>query len=113
MHPDCNVFESEKAFQRAKENVEKHYAVVAVLEEMKKSLFVLEKFIPRFFRNTSAVYDQLMKEKTSGINRVNKNIYKPKTPKELRKRLMANFTMEIEFYEFCKSRLHKQYLTLL
>jgi dermatan/chondrotin sulfate uronyl 2-O-sulfotransferase UST len=111
MHPDCNGFETEKALQRAKENVEKHYAVVAVLEEMNKSLYVFEKYIPKFFRNSRNLYDNLMKNTRE--NGVNKNLYKPKMSKELRTLLMQNFTMEIDFYEFCKARLQKQYLALL
>ena len=111
MHPDCNYFEEEKALKRAKHNVEKYYASVAVLEDMNKSLYVLENYIPRFFRNSRKLYEQLMKETKE--NGVNKNLYKPKMPKTMRNQLMQNFTLEIDFYEFCKARLQKQYLALL
>ena len=111
MHPDCNFFESEKALQRAKDNVEKYYAVVAVLEEINKSLYVLENYIPRFFRNARKLYGQLMNDTRK--RGVNKNMYKPKMPQKLRNILMNNFSLEIEFYEFCKARLQKQYLALL
>ena len=111
MHPDCDVFESKKAFQRAKENVEKYYAVVAVLEEMNKSLFVFEKYIPRFFRSARNVYEQVMRERSNTPR--NRNIYKPKIPKEVRNSLVGNFSVEIEFYEFCRARLQKQYLAVL
>ena len=40
------------------------------------------------------------------------NIYKPKTPKYIREALAANFTLEIEFYEFCKHRLRQQILAM-
>ena len=111
MHPDCNYFEGEKALQRAKDNVQKYYASVAVLEEMNKSLYVFENYIPRFFRNARKFYEKLMKEtKERGVN---KNLYKPKMSKELRNQLMQNFTLEIDFYEFCKARLQKQYLALI
>ena len=113
MHPDCDEFESEKALQRAKINVEKHYAVVAVLEDIQKSLYVLENYIPKYFRSARDVYDAHMKENKKGNRGVNKNLYKPKMPKEVRNKLMQNFTMEIDFYEFCKARLQKQYLALL
>ena len=113
MHPDCDEFESEKALQRAKANVEKHYAVVAVLEDIHKSLYVLENYIPKYFRSVRDVYDAYMKENKKGNRGVNKNLYKPKMPKEVRNSLMQNFTMEIDFYEFCKARLQKQYLALL
>ena len=49
--PECNEFEGEAALAMAKNNVEKYYAVVGVLEEMDKSLEVLENYVPRFFKD--------------------------------------------------------------
>jgi hypothetical protein len=42
--------------RKAKENVEKHYAVVGVLEELNKTLTVLEHYVPRFFKGALDVY---------------------------------------------------------
>ena len=42
--------------QKAKENVEKHYAVVGVLEELNKTLTVLEHYVPRFFKGALDTY---------------------------------------------------------
>ena len=42
--------------RKAKENVEKHYAVVGVLEEFNKTLTVLEHYVPRFFKGAKDVY---------------------------------------------------------
>ena len=47
---------TEFALRKAKENVEKHYAVVGVLEEMNKTLTVLEHYVPRFFKGARDVY---------------------------------------------------------
>ena len=47
---------TEVALRRAKENVEKHYAVVGVLEELIKTLTVLEHYIPRYFKGAKDVY---------------------------------------------------------
>ena len=47
---------TEFALRKAKENVEKHYAVVGVLEEMNKTLTVLEHYLPRFFKGAKDVY---------------------------------------------------------
>ena len=44
------------ALRKAKENVEKHYAVVGVLEDLNKTLTVLEHYIPRFFKGAKDVY---------------------------------------------------------
>ncbi|KAB7503769.1 Heparan sulfate 2-O-sulfotransferase pipe [Armadillidium nasatum] len=47
---NCTGFNTEFALKRAIENVEKHYAVVGILEEMNMTLTVLEHYIPRFFK---------------------------------------------------------------
>ena len=49
-------FNTEVALRKAKENVEKHYAVVGVLEDLNKTLTVLEHYIPRFFKGAKDVY---------------------------------------------------------
>ena len=49
-------FNSRLAYQQAREVVERTYAVVGVLEEMDKSLTVLEHFIPRFFSGAKELY---------------------------------------------------------
>jgi len=45
-------------------------------------------------------------------SKVNKNIYKPKVEKRVKEIVRKNFTREMEFYDFCKQRLHKQYAAL-
>jgi hypothetical protein len=40
----------------AKENVEKHYAVVGVLEDFNKTLTVLSHYVPRFFKGVVSLY---------------------------------------------------------
>ena len=42
--------------QRAKRNVEEHYSVVGILEEMDVTLQVFEKYVPRFFNGATKVY---------------------------------------------------------
>jgi hypothetical protein len=42
--------------QRAKRNVEEHYAVVGILEEMDLTLQVLENYVPRFFSGATKLY---------------------------------------------------------
>ena len=47
---------TEVAMRRAMYNVEKHYAVVGVLEEFNKTLIVLEHFLPTFFKGALDLY---------------------------------------------------------
>ena len=42
--------------KKAKENVEKHYAVVGLLEDLNKTLTVLEHYVPRFFKGALDTY---------------------------------------------------------
>ena len=56
IQPFPRGFNTEIAMRKAKENVEKHYAVVGVLEELNKTLTVLEHYVPRFFKGAKDVY---------------------------------------------------------
>jgi len=56
-HKDsCTGFNTEVAMKKAMENVEKHYAVVGILEELNKTLTVLEHYVPRFFKGALNTY---------------------------------------------------------
>lgn len=46
------------AFDTAKQNVEKYYQVVGVLEELNTTLDVLEGQIPQFFKRAKITYEQ-------------------------------------------------------
>jgi len=105
---DCVGFNTERALNIAKENVEKHYAVVGVLEEMNKTLTVLEHYVPRFFKGARDVYYNEVQK----YSKINRNIYKPPVSESTKAIVRQNFTREIEFFEFCKQRLHKQYMAL-
>jgi len=52
---DCSLFNSEQVLQRAKENVERFYPVVGVLENLNKSLSVMEKLLPNIFKGATQV----------------------------------------------------------
>lgn len=99
-------FNTDGALQRAKRAVETQYAVVGVLEDLNTTLTVFEKYIPRFFRGATEVYY----DDISNGNRINGNAFKPPVSEEVKNIVRRNFTREIEFYEFCRQRLHKQLL---
>jgi len=105
---DCTGFNTEVAMKKAKENVERHYAVVGVLEELNKTLTVLEHYVPRFFKGALDVYWN----EVHIYSKINRNIYKPPVAEEVKDIVRKNFTRELEFFDFCKQRLHKQYLAL-
>ncbi|XP_055912370.1 heparan sulfate 2-O-sulfotransferase pipe isoform X5 [Eupeodes corollae] len=104
----CLPFNSKGALQRAKRTVEKEYAVVGTWEDTNITLAVLEAYIPKFFRHARTAYylghDILSK--------VNRNKFKKSASMEVKELLQKNFTREIEFYEFCKQRLYRQYAAI-
>ncbi|XP_017761724.1 PREDICTED: heparan sulfate 2-O-sulfotransferase pipe-like [Eufriesea mexicana] len=100
----CTPFNTVGALERAKMAVEKHYAVVGVLEDVNTTLTVLENYIPRFFRGATDVYY----DEVNAFTRINRNFFKPPVSEEVKDMVRSNFTREIEFYQFCKQRLYKQ-----
>lgn len=92
----------------AKRAVETEYAVVGSLEDLNVTLNVLEHYIPRYFKGATKIYHENI-----GDSKKNMNGWKPAVIKdEVREILKKNFTMEYEFYHFCKQRLYNQFLAL-
>ncbi|XP_045120608.1 heparan sulfate 2-O-sulfotransferase pipe-like isoform X2 [Portunus trituberculatus] len=104
----CTGFNTDYALQKAKENVERNYAVVGVLEDLNTTLTVLEHYVPRFFKGAKDHYWNEVQK----FSKVNRNIYKPQVPQEVKEIVRKNFTREMEFYEFCRRRLYMQYAAL-
>lgn len=101
-------FNSEVAMQIAKRTVETEYAVVGSLEDLNVTLSVLEGYIPKYFKDATQIYHENI-----GDFKKNMNGWKPSVIKEeVRNMVKKNFTMEYEFYHFCKQRLYNQFLAL-
>ncbi|KAK7867172.1 hypothetical protein R5R35_008369 [Gryllus longicercus] len=108
-HSDsCTPFNTIGALQLAKRAVEQHYAVVGVLEDLNTTLTVFEHYVPRFFQGASEVYW----DEVDRFTRINRNLFKPPVSEEVKDLVRRNFTREVEFYQFCRQRLHKQLLAL-
>ena len=105
--PECNKFESEIALKIAKNNVEKYFAVVGIIERYEETLKLFEYYVPAFFKNARNVWKTNPKEDENS-----KNKWKWKTPNYIKDKIAENFTMELEFYEFCKQRFHQQLVAL-
>ena len=104
---DCQYFGHEKALQLAMRNVDKYYSVVGILEEMQWTLPVLESFLPVYFSGASTIFEDLGKNA-----KINRNPVKPQVREDIKKMVAQNMSLEFAFYEFCKQRLYKQYLSL-
>lgn len=82
--------------------------MVGSLEDLNVTLSVLEGYIPKYFKDATKLYH----EHSSDLKK-NMNNWKPAFIKEeVRNMVKKNFTMEYEFYHFCKQRLYNQFLAL-
>ena len=59
-HDECQRVGSEWALKRAKQNVEKWYPLVGVLESFDQTLSLLELVLPKFFRGVKHVYEDVL-----------------------------------------------------
>ncbi|XP_044732111.1 uronyl 2-sulfotransferase-like [Chrysoperla carnea] len=102
--PECRILNNEWALQRAKNNVERYYPVVGVLEELNSTLRILESKLPYFFKGIQKVYfDELMKP------HYNKNRKKPMdVDDDVKKYLKESLSMEYDFYYWIQARLFQQ-----
>lgn len=102
--PDCIEFNSEKALQKAMAVVDEHYSVVGILEDLNGTFQALENYVPRFFKNIRIRFNKAKEE----VKNKNYNPNKKRIPNTLRKTLEQKFSKDLEFYDFCKQRLHMQ-----
>ncbi|XP_036336970.1 heparan sulfate 2-O-sulfotransferase pipe-like, partial [Rhagoletis pomonella] len=104
---ECTPFNKKLPMQIAMRMVEEEYAVVGTFEDTNVTLSVLESYIPSYFRGAKDMYYMGMHEYVK-----NSNPGKPHIGEDIKEMLRKNFTQEIEFYRFCRQRLHKQYLAI-
>jgi len=102
--PECTELGNRAALQKAKENVDRHFEVVGVLEHLQESLSVLEYKLPDFFEGASEWHqstDQAVRNKNSvkaaGIS------------EEVRAALKSRLAPEYDLYEHVRQRLLAQY----
>lgn len=104
--PECALFNSELVLNQAKETVEKKYAVVGVLEDIKATFTALQHYVPKFFHGALQLYKEHLSNET--LTHTNKNPNKKPLEANVRKYLETKFDKEIEFFEFCQQRLYRQ-----
>jgi len=110
---ECTRHNSQWALRQAIENVEEHYPVVGVLEEMDSTLSVMQAVLPRFFRG---IHDKFGGEHVHK----NKQSYSKHSPsqeeeeyiQEVENIIKNQLKTEYEFYNYIKQRLQGQAKTL-
>jgi dermatan/chondrotin sulfate uronyl 2-O-sulfotransferase UST len=54
--------------------------------------------------------DFVSADASNSMSKINRNLYKPTVSEDIKNLVRQNFTRETEFYQFCRQRLHRQYL---
>ncbi len=106
--PICRLFNNPGALQLAKANVEKYYKVVGITEKTNETLAVLEDQMPEYFKGAQKLYhshQEVVKFRYP-------NAHKKPVTEEVKQLVRANFTVEVEFYEYLKQRLQNQFESL-
>ncbi|XP_060687033.1 uronyl 2-sulfotransferase a [Hemiscyllium ocellatum] len=101
-HPKCRD-PGEWALQRAKENMNRNYLLVGILEELEDVLLLLERLLPHYFKDASAVYHSSEYKKLgNGTNTMKKQVPSPEALKVLFQRMRY----EYNFYNHVKDQFH-------
>lgn len=97
---------SREAVQIAMDNVEENYLFVGVLEEMPKSLRILETLLPHFFSGASELSEaEAAKDMRDQTLTLNKKPASEETRRFLREE--TSLALEYQLYDFVLEHLHK------
>jgi len=105
--PECSELGNPAALQRAKENVDRHFVVVGVLEHLEESLAVLEARLPQYFTG-AADWLQQQEEKATNKNSVKLG----SVSAEVRAELTSRLGPEYDLYHHVRRRLMEQHAKL-
>lgn len=98
----CQLAGNFEALQRAKYNVEAYYSVVGLAYDLKRTLKVLEAYLPLFFHGALEHFDEDL--------RLNVNSHPDITEKTMNDLLILPMIQgEMDFYHFAEQRFELQY----
>ena len=114
--PFCRSTNSKKASDSIIKNIDSHYSVIGVVEDLIKTLAVLEHKLPQFFTGAVEEYKNMKDEKVKNekwstgkvASKINTGSYADPSQKVIDK-LKKQFTEEYRGYDYVVKRLNRQY----
>ena len=109
-HDEVCVTKSREALEKAKQNVDKEYAVVGLTEDTRSFFQVIQQKIPSFFGGVVDMYDEYGKESRQRLSNPKHKLLSLQSTIRMED-IMA---LEIEFYKYVRNlfyRRHKHLLT--
>lgn len=89
-----------KAYQRAKENIDKHFSIIGVMEEMSLSYKLMKHLLPKHFYNLNPDVDSLLVQ--------NKNEREMNIPQSLREEIEEKNKYDLMLYYYIREKLYVQ-----
>eukprot|EP00092_Neocalanus_flemingeri_P061716 GFUD01074283.1.p1 GENE.GFUD01074283.1~~GFUD01074283.1.p1 ORF type:complete len:192 (+),score=62.62 GFUD01074283.1:1-576(+) len=99
----CLSLGHENAVEKAKENIEKSFLVVGTLEEIDKSIMVMQSIMPEYMTGLVTLNQQPHPHKHSMHGKV------IPISSKAREVMKARLSREYELYEFVRNRLERQF----
>ena len=99
----CRMLGHEKAVEKAKENIEKSFLVVGTLEEMDKTIMVMECVMPEYMKGLVEM------NKQTNIHKHSKHDKVIPLSSKARVVMKSRLSKEYELYEFVQEKLEKQF----
>jgi hypothetical protein len=112
--PFCTLVGSQAALNQARAVVEAHYAVVGVMEQLDRTLAVLEHRLPRFFRGASMTYYHTLQEPhRNTMGRLIHSQSQRNLTEAARRELGRRLGPELELYRWLEARLGRDHAGIL
>lgn len=111
MDVECPTHNSRWALNKAIENVERHFPVVGVLEDLHVTLKLMQKALPTFFPGIWDAYRQHIpqeKKLSYAAKKTSVNSAQERLRQKAEEVMKAQFETEYEFYNYLRQRLKLQ-----
>ena len=99
---DCGRLNNRAALERAKNNIERYFKVVGILEDFELSLKVMETALPKFFNGAAKMYSNSSKKSH------NKGKSHVILTQENERLLRDKWAVDYELLDFVRKRLYDQ-----
>ena len=110
---ECRQVGNQEALQSAKLNTEKKFALVGLTNDMERTIALLERIVPTYFKGAVELFNSELSSKVRRANRksltkANVNSYKGVT-QEAKMKLRRQMALELDFYDFAKMLFDRQF----
>jgi len=109
-HHTCYSPNTDAAVEQAIANIDQFYSVVGVLEEIDKTLAVMEEKLPGYFRGAGQSYEELVSQGSHVRNKCKADLEPLQDTKDPEYQLLREYLKrEYQLYNYVRDKLDQQY----